>query len=99
LAAQEPTSIELRISGPIDRADIPGLCVRARDILEAADVDRLVCDVEHIPIPDAVTVDALARLQLTVRRVGRDMRLEHAPPELLDLLAFMGLSEAINPRG
>lgn len=99
MAAQGPSSTELRIIGPIDRIDIPGLCEYARELLREGDFNRLVCDVARAPNPDAVMVDALARLQLTARRVGGDMRLAHAPPELLDLLGFMGLSEAIQTGG
>jgi len=50
----------------------------------------IVCDVGALA-PDAVTVDALARLQLTARRLGMEMRLRHASSELQDLLAFVGL--------
>jgi hypothetical protein len=42
--------------------------------------------------PDAVTLDALARLQLASRRIGVDARLRHAPRELLELIAFAGLA-------
>ena len=40
---------------------------------------------------DAVTVDALARLQLAARRHGCQVRLRNASSELLELVAFMGL--------
>lgn len=43
--------------------------------------------VTSIVDPDAVTVDALARLQLPARWLGRRMRLRHARGELRDLLA------------
>jgi hypothetical protein len=59
------------------------------------DAERLTCDVGAIVEPDAVTVDALARLQLIARRLGREARVEHASPELRDLLAFMGLSRVV----
>jgi len=41
--------------------------------------------------PDAITVDALARLQLAARRNGSEIRLQHASAELLELADFMGL--------
>jgi hypothetical protein len=47
--------------------------------------------------PDAGTVDALARLQLTARRLGYSIELEDVPAELRDLLELMGLNE-IFPR-
>jgi ABC-type transporter Mla MlaB component len=91
----EPSSIDFAIGEQTDRADIPDLCERARVLLEGAAADRLVCDLGAIHEPDVVTVEALARLQLTSRRLGRQVRLEHASPELRDLLAFTGLSEAL----
>ena len=54
----------------------------------------LVCDVGALA-PDAVTIDALARLQLTARRLGREVRLRHASSELQELLAFVGLREVL----
>ncbi len=45
--------------------------------------------------PDALTIDALARLQLSSRRVGLEIRLRHASNELQELLAFVGLDEAL----
>jgi hypothetical protein len=45
--------------------------------------------------PDAVTVEALARLQLAARRYSCRVLLRHASSELLELVAFMGLSEVL----
>ena len=45
--------------------------------------------------PDAATIDALARLQLSSRRVGLELRLRSASTELQELLAFVGLDEAL----
>ncbi len=45
--------------------------------------------------PDAVTIDGLARLQLSSRRVGLELRLRHASGELLELLTFVGLDEVL----
>jgi hypothetical protein len=53
-----------------------------------------VCDVGALP-PDARTVDALARLQLTVRRHDMALRLRHASGELKELLEFMGLADVL----
>ena len=80
----ERGTFELDIDPDLDRADIAALCERVRDLVERTDANRLVCDVGAILDPDAVTVDALARLQLTARRLGRQVRLAHASPELRD---------------
>ncbi len=87
--------IELGTSGRIDRADIPGLCERAQVVMTSRPAGQLVCDVGAIVAPDAVTVDALARLQLTARRLGCQLRVEHASAELRGLLVFMGLSGVV----
>jgi ABC-type transporter Mla MlaB component len=53
---------------------------------------RIVCDVAALVRPDAGTVDALARLQLALRRLGLELELRNASEELCELLALMGLS-------
>ena len=53
-----------------------------------------MCDVSALD-PDAVTIDALARLQLGSRRVGCTLLLRHASRELRELLAFVGLNEVL----
>ena len=54
----------------------------------------IVCDVSAFP-PDAAAIDTLARLQLTARRLGLELRLRHASNELQDLLAFAGLRDVL----
>ena len=54
----------------------------------------IVCDVGTFP-PDAAAIDTLARLQLTARRLGLELRLRHVSNELQDLLAFAGLREVL----
>ncbi len=90
-----PSTIVLVISGPIVRADVPGLCGRVRAALNRTHAELVVCDVSALADPDAVTVDALARLQLTARRLGRHVRLRHACGELRDLIALMGLHDVV----
>ena len=51
-------------------------------------------DVRALPV-DAVTVDALARLQVAARRCGCEVRLQGASRELRDLVAFMGLDDVL----
>ena len=78
--------------GPIARDDLPGLCDRVCALLAAACPDVAFCDVEGVE-PDAVTVDALARLQVAARRAGCTVRLRNELAELLELIAFMGLAD------
>jgi hypothetical protein len=44
---------------------------------------------------DMLTVDALARLQLSAQRHGRRLRLRDASHELQDLIDLAGLSEVL----
>jgi ABC-type transporter Mla MlaB component len=91
----EPGTTVLVLAGPIGRGDIPGLCERGRVLMEGCDADLVICDVGAIAEPDAVTVDALARLQLMARRLGRRIHLRRACDELEELLALMGLSDVL----
>jgi anti-anti-sigma regulatory factor len=91
----EPNAVVVGIAGRIDRADLPALCERVRVAVEASTADVVVCDLGGLTDPDCVAVDALGRLQLTVRRLGRRLRLRDASPELRALLCFVGLSEAL----
>ena len=54
----------------------------------------ILCDVNALD-PDAATIDALARLHLSSRRVGLELRLRNASGELQELLAFVGLDEVL----
>jgi STAS domain-containing protein len=85
----------LVVRGPIAPQDIPALCRRARALLERSDAELVVCDVGGLADPDAVTVEALARVRLTVRRLGRRFGLRHPCQELGELLAFMGLTDIL----
>jgi ABC-type transporter Mla MlaB component len=94
MAESAPRTITLAVGGPIERADLPGLCSRICQLLEHGRPEIAFCDVIGIA-PDAVTVEALARLQLAARRYGCQVRLRHASSELLELVAFMGLSDVL----
>lgn len=85
----------LVIGAPILCADVPGLCDRVRRRAAQSDADVILCDVRGLVRPDALTIHALARVQLTARRLGRRVRLLDPAPELRDLLCFAGLDEAL----
>jgi ABC-type transporter Mla MlaB component len=82
------------VYGPIAREDLPGLCDRVCRLLQEDPATEVVCDVQGVE-PDAVTVDALARLQLAAHRHGRRVRLQNASRELLDLVEFMALEDVL----
>jgi ABC-type transporter Mla MlaB component len=86
---------QLVISGPLIAADAPALCERARSELERSGAEVLVCDVAGLTHPDAGTIEALARLQLTARRLGSRIRLRDPSPELRGLLDLFGLADVL----
>lgn len=82
------------IRGPIAIRDLPGLCDRVCALLPRRRFAVAFCDVGTVNA-DAVTVDALARLQLAAQRRGCQVRLRGASDELRDLVAFMGLRDVL----
>ncbi len=75
-------------------ADLPGLCARVCNLLGQATEQVVTCDVIDVS-PDAVTVDALAKLQLAAARRGSRIRLRNASPELRELVALLGLDDVL----
>ena len=86
--------MDFAIWGPIAREDMPGLCGRVCALLSESGAEVARCDVRGVEV-DAVTVDALARLQLAARRHGCSVRLRNASNELLELVAFIGLGNVL----
>lgn len=75
-------------------ADLPVLCEGLRLRLVGSEAAVVVCDVRALPA-DLLTIDVLARLELTARRLGREIRLAGASPELLGLLGLVGLAGVV----
>ncbi len=96
LGAPGPRTISFAVGGPIDRADLPALCERVSSLLAGSGAAVALCDVSGAR-DDAMTVEALARMQLAARRSTCQMRLRGASTELLGLLAFMGLRDVLPP--
>jgi ABC-type transporter Mla MlaB component len=94
MSATAPRTAAFTIRGPITRADLPGLCDRVCAVLQDNAGRVVLCDVRGVA-PDAVCVDALARLQLGARRNRCEVRLRHATDELRELIAFMGLADVL----
>ncbi len=61
---------------------------------ERSAITTVFCDIQGVAA-DAVTVDALARLQLAARRHRCQVRLRGASNELRELVAFMGLRDVL----
>jgi len=94
MGGMHPRTITFAIWGPIARGDLPGLSDRVCALLSERDATLALCDVTGVGV-DAVTVDALARLQLAARRQHCRLRLRNASEELRDLIAFMGLEDIL----
>ncbi len=94
MSARAPDAVAFAVHGPIARGDLPGVCNRICRLLERSSAGVAFCDVRGVQ-PDAVTVDALARLQLAAKRRGCTVRLRNASADLLDLVAFMGLTDVL----
>src|SRR6202171_6878254 len=90
----EGSALTFVISGPIARDALPGLYRRVCAVLECSEAAVAFCDVTGVN-PDAVTVDALVRLQLVARRHGCQVRMRGASDELRELVAFMGLDAVL----
>ena len=56
----------------------------------------IVCEIAGLTgRPDVTTIDALARLQLTLRPHGLEIVLSGASAELVELLEFVGLADVL----
>ena len=87
-------SVGLTITGPIRRSDLDGLSRRVCGFFSRCLGSTVSCDVSGVPA-DAVTVDALARLQWVAGKYGCTVVLRDAGPELRSLVALMGLSHVL----
>lgn len=89
-----PQTVAFAIRAPIAPADLPGLSERISAFLGECQAGVVLCDVWGLE-PDAVTVEALCRIQVVARRHSCRVRLRRASAQLLELVAFMGLSEVL----
>jgi anti-anti-sigma regulatory factor len=53
------------------------------------------CDVSHVRRADLAAVGALARARLNARRLGTNLQVVNASPELRELIAFAGLDSSL----
>ena len=94
MGSTAPQTVDVAIRGPIARDDLPGLYDRVCAFLERNRGDIVLCDVSGVE-PDAVTIDALSRLQLGAHRHDCRVRLRNASSELIELVTFMGLRDVL----
>jgi anti-anti-sigma regulatory factor len=81
--------------GPVDAATTVAWCARIRSTLEHGTTRVVVCDVGQIGGRAAGVIEALARMQLTARRSGGEIRFRHASPAVVELLELVGLAHVL----
>jgi hypothetical protein len=64
-------------------------------VLVRGDTPVVSWPLRHPEVPDLATIDDLARVQLTARRLGWSMCVYDAGTELSQLLAFVGLDDVL----
>ena len=94
MLSPRPPDIAFALRGPIARSDLPRLCNRVCAALRESGA-VVACDVGGV-LPDAATIDALARLHLAARRRGCCVRLLNASAELLELVELVGLTHVLS---
>ena len=87
--------VVLAVHGRITDETVPQWCARVADLLADPEVDAITCDLSGVVRPDVTALDALARMQLTARRLGRTIRLRHASTEMCALLSLAGLTDVL----
>jgi ABC-type transporter Mla MlaB component len=94
MGRHDGSPLSFAIDGPIAREDLPGLCRRVCALFDEHEGPLALCDVRSVGA-DAVTVDALAQLQLLARRRGCRVVLQGASDDLRALVDFMGLRDVL----
>ncbi|HMG44343.1 MAG TPA: STAS domain-containing protein [Acidimicrobiales bacterium] len=94
-----PGTVVVAVIGRATADDVSGCCSELRLLLEGGDSCLVVCDVSALAAADAMTVDVIARVALTARRLGRPVQLRHASHDLRRLLTFMGLAHVVGLDG
>ncbi|MCW2647091.1 MAG: hypothetical protein QOD31_894 [Pseudonocardiales bacterium] len=83
----------------LGRADVPGVCAQFGAWIQNQAGTAVVCDAGAVVDPDAVTIDVLARLHVTAKRLGRRIQVEGACGRLTELLGLAGLDGLSAPAG
>jgi anti-anti-sigma regulatory factor len=90
-----PPAVLVLGRAPDTPAELERLCERLRELVRRSGPGPVTVDVGAAHRPDLALVEALARLRLTARRLGRGMRLRNAGGELAELLAWAGLDDVL----
>jgi hypothetical protein len=90
-----PHTVAFAIGGSPPSLDAAALCERLGALVEESGATCVLCDARAIAAVDIQTVDTLARLRLTARRLGCELRVAGASTALLELLGFVGLAAVV----
>jgi ABC-type transporter Mla MlaB component len=77
------------IGGATTPLELCALCDRATSLF--GDGGLVVCDLSDLQSADIATVDRLARLRLSARRLGTTLHMRLLSPQLAALLCWTGL--------
>lgn len=89
-----PASVVLPLVGVVDDELTAAMCHVLRAVFEADGIDVVTCDARRAAGGVAL-VGALARLQLTARRLGYAIRIRGANDELCLLVDLTGLADVL----
>jgi ABC-type transporter Mla MlaB component len=89
----------LSVGGRLGPDRVTELCAGVRSAVERCPDDPLHCNIERLDAADMASLDALARMALAARRLGRGLELDGAPADLRTLIAFAGLAAVLRCDG
>jgi anti-anti-sigma regulatory factor len=87
------------IAGSLTSEVIPALCQQLTSLMKCTSAKVIVCDLAELESFNLATIDALAQLQLTARRHGREIQLRHLPQRLKALIKLCGLEQTLKEAG
>ncbi len=91
--SDKPPFVTVQICPPVTREDAARLHEQLRLVLSDAADTAVICDVGTITDPDMVTVEVLARMQVSAKDLGFSLQIRHAGAMLLELLELTGLRD------
>ncbi|MDT0268075.1 STAS domain-containing protein [Streptomyces sp. DSM 44915] len=83
------------VEGPVRRAEVPALCDRLAAVVRARGARVVTVDATAMGGPGADALQALARLRLTARRLGVELRFVGLDRGLVGLLGWLGLGQVV----
>lgn len=89
-----PVSTDLPLSEPFDALCRTSICSRVAQLAQLG-TDVVVCDLGEVEKPDAALVDLIARIALTARRSGCQVRIANASPAVDGFLRLSGLCDSV----